>query len=63
MSDAPTRKVEIFRKDSAVVLVINCVDNYAAMILYEEIARELVDGYLTIDIETGVKRSAIESEP
>lgn len=58
MSDAPTKKVEVIRKGSAVVLVINCTDDYAAMILYDEIAAELANGYLELELETAVKREA-----
>lgn len=60
MSEAPTRRVEVARKDSVVILAINCTSDYAAMLLYDEIAKELKEGYVAIELSMAVPVSGSE---
>ncbi|MDE2106224.1 MAG: hypothetical protein KGL39_53890 [Patescibacteria group bacterium] len=54
VSDAPTKRVEVMRKDNSVVVAIHCTDDYAAMLLYDEITAELRDGYVSIELDGAV---------
>ncbi len=45
------QRVEIARKDGLVLVVIDCNDVYAAMQLYDSMAKHLADGYVKIELE------------
>lgn len=61
MSNIPTRRVEICRKDDAVVLIVNCTDDYEAMLLYDEMSAEIANGYLMIELDHAVVKGGSES--
>lgn len=45
-------KAEIARKDNLVILTMRCKDDYEAMLLYDDIARQMMKGGVTLDLET-----------
>ncbi len=47
------QKIEIARKGNVVLLALNCPDDYAAMIMYDDIERHIRDGYVELQIVTG----------
>jgi hypothetical protein len=44
------QKCEVARKDSTVVVAINCDDDYAAMLLYDKICNALKSGRLELEL-------------
>jgi hypothetical protein len=45
-------RAEIARKDNLVILTVRCKDDYAAMLLYDDIAKQMTGGGVRLDLET-----------